>query len=82
MTYSWATYRERKMYDTDRRGIVDAVQRQIAFLLADLEKRTGCYVDGIEIHSTEITKIEDIAPRYLRQVVVDLRRAPGSEWNT
>lgn len=70
------------MDDKERRGIVDAVQRQIAILLADLEKRTGSYVDGIEIRSVEVTRIDDSAPRYVRSVVVDLRRSPGSAWNT
>jgi hypothetical protein len=70
------------MDDNERGKIVEAVQRQIAFLLADLEKRTGGYVDEIGIHSTEVTKIDDSAPRFLRRVVVDLRRVPGSYWNT
>ena len=70
------------MTDNEQRELVDAVQRQIALLLADLEKRTGCYVDGLALHNIEVTTVASKAPEYLRRVEVDLRRQPGSRWQT
>jgi len=68
--------------DKEQQALVTAVEKQIAFLLADLEKRTGCYVDGLAIHNTEVTNTCSPAPEYLRRIEVDLRRQPGSRWQT
>jgi hypothetical protein len=67
--------------DKEQRDLVEIVQKQIANLLSDLEKRTGCYVERIDIHNTEITKLESAVPEYMRHVQVDLRRQPGSQWH-
>ena len=74
--------KEMSMNESEQRDLVQAVERQIAFLLADLEKRTGCYVEALSIHSIEVTKVSSVAPEYLRRVEVDLRRQPGSQWQT
>lgn len=66
---------------SERQKLIDAVQRQIAGLLADLEKRTGCYVDGLQIDNVDITTFDSTAPHYTRRVVIDLRRAPSSHWH-
>lgn len=68
------------MTDSEQRELGQTVERQIASLLADLEKRTGCYVDGLAVHSTEVTQMWAQAPEYMRRVEVDLRRQPGSRW--
>lgn len=39
------------MTESEQRGLVKAVEGQIAALLAGLEKRTGCYVEGLAICS-------------------------------
>jgi hypothetical protein len=70
------------MNDKEQQALVAAVEKQIAFLLADLEKRTGCYVDGLTIHNIEVTTVSSPAPEYLKRVEVDLRRQPGSRWQT
>lgn len=70
------------MDDKERRALIDGVQRQIAFLLADLEKRTGCYVDGLSIESVDVTRVDSDRQMVARAVCVNLRRAPGSEWMT
>ena len=70
------------MNDNEQRALVGTVERQIAFLLADLEKRTGCYVDGLAVHNIEVTSVSSLAREYLRRVEVDLRRQPGSRWQT
>lgn len=74
--------KEMSMNESEQRDLVQAVERQIAFLLADLEKRTSCYVEALSIHSIEVTKVSSVAPEYLRRVEVDLRRQPGSQWQT
>lgn len=70
------------MTESEQNDLVNAAERQIAALLADLERRTSCYVDGLAIHSIEVTKVSSAAPEYVRRVVVDLRRKPGSQWQT
>jgi len=74
--------KEKTMNDEEQRELVTAVEKQIAFLLADLEKRTGCYVDGLALRNTEVTRVSSSEPEYLRRVEVDLRRQPGSRWQT
>jgi len=70
------------MNDADRRALVDAAQRRIAAMLADLERQTGCYVDGIDVVVIVLTSDRSTAPEILRRVEIDLRRAPGSRWQS
>lgn len=70
------------MEDNEQQMLVNQVQRQIAALLADLEKRTGCYVEDLKLHNIETTNINSSAPEFMRRVEVDLRRQPGSRWQT
>ena len=39
----------------EQNELVQTVERQIASLLADLEKRTGCYVEGLQVKDIEVT---------------------------
>lgn len=70
------------MTDSEQRDLVRTVERQIAFLLSDLEKRTGCYVDDLRILNIEVTDIASQSPEFMRRVDVYLRRQPGSHWQT
>ena len=70
------------MTDSEQRELVKTAERQIASILADLEKRTGCYIEGLAVHNVEVTHISSPAPEYARRVAVDLRRQPGSHWET
>lgn len=70
------------MTDNEQSELVQTVERQIAFMLADLEKRTGCYVEGLTVHNIEVTHFASLSPEYIRRVEVDLRRQPGSRWQT
>lgn len=70
------------MDDPKQRGLIDGVQRAIARLLADLEKKTGCYVDGLQIDSLDVTQMTSDRQQLLRSVRIDLRRAPGGGWMT
>jgi hypothetical protein len=70
------------MTESAHRHLVEDTQRQIAMLLAALEAKTGCYVEGIAIRNMEVTTVSSTAPEYLRRVDVDLRRQPGSRWET
>lgn len=71
---------EKHMNDKEQQDLVSAAEKQIALLLADLEKQTGCYVDGLVLKNIEVTTVTSTAPEYLRRVEVDLRRQPGSHW--
>jgi len=57
-------------------------EHQIANLLARLEGLTGCYVDGVHIHDHDITTVSDRDVMRARRVVINLKRAPGSRWET
>ena len=70
------------MTENEQTELVQTVERQIASLLADLEKRTGCYVEGLQVQDIEVTHVASPAPEYIRRVQVDLRRHPGSRWQT
>jgi hypothetical protein len=59
-----------------------ACERQIAALLARLEGLTGCYVEGVHIRDDDVTTIADREVVRARRVVIDLKRAPGSRWET
>lgn len=59
-----------------------ACERQIAALLARLEGLTGCYVDGVHIHDDDVTTVADAAPQHARRVEINLKRVPGSRWET
>ena len=70
------------MTENEQNELVQTVERQIASLLADLEKRTGCYVEGLQVQDIEVTHVASPAPEYIRRVQVDLRRQPGARWQT
>ena len=70
------------MNETDIRELVHATERQIASLLSKLEMQTGCYVDGLAVRSIDVTRLESPGVECLRRVEVDLRRPPGSRWQT
>ena len=70
------------MDDNKQQQLVEQVERQIAATLADLENRTGCYVEGLNVRSIEVTSIASRTPEFMRRVEVDLRRQPGSRWQT
>lgn len=70
------------MNETEHTKLLLACQHRIAALLAGLEAATGCYVDGISIHDDDITTVQDSENRYVSRVVIDLKRAPGSRWDT
>ena len=70
------------MTENEQNELVQTVERQIASLLADLEKRTGCYVEGLQVQDIEVTHVASPAPEHIRRVQVGLRRQPGSRWET
>jgi hypothetical protein len=55
-------------------------ERDIALILANLEKHTGQHVGSIRVDSYESTQIKDVRPIHKRQVIVDLKPIPGSDW--
>jgi len=70
------------MDDKEQQELVDAVSRQIAFLLADLEKRTGCYVEDLGVRDIDVTTMSSRSQDFLRSVEIELRRQPGARWQT
>ena len=70
------------MDDKEQQALVETVAKQIAFLLADLEKRTGSYVEGLAVRDIDVTTMSSRSPDMLRSVEIELRRQPGSRWQT
>lgn len=70
------------MTESEQRALVEATERNIAQLLSQLEKATGCYVEGLAVHNVEVTTMASPAPEYLRRVAVYLRQQPRSQWQT
>lgn len=66
------------MDDREQRLLVGQAETQIAAILADLEKRTGSYVDGIEISDVEVPAWDSPVPEVVRRVEIDLRRQDPS----
>ena len=54
--------------------------RNIANILANLEKETGCIVETIGLESIDITTIQGNKPTILQSVVIEMRRVPGNQW--
>lgn len=61
---------------------VREAQMRVAALLAELETATGQRVSGIDIRNTDITTVGEAAPRWTREVLIDLQAIPGSNWIT
>lgn len=55
---------------------------EIAEILSTLEQRTGQFVDRLDICDTDVTNINSTRQMLARQVVIELRPAPGSNWVT
>jgi hypothetical protein len=61
---------------------VEQAQRQIAQILASLERETGQFVEGVCLHSIDVTTCESATRQLIRQVSIDLKPIPGSNWQT
>jgi hypothetical protein len=70
------------MDDKEQQALVRTTELQIASLLAALEERTGCYVEGLRLRDVETTTVSSRSREFLRGVEIDLRRQPGSRWET
>jgi hypothetical protein len=63
--------------------IVRAAEREIAAVLARLEKATGALVDGLGLGIVDATVLEDDRQMLLMSVRIDLRRpAALHSWGT
>lgn len=54
---------------------------KIAAILRDLERDSGCVVEGLRIDRLEVTTYKDPGQRFLCTVVIELHRLPGQEWS-
>ena len=74
--------RAQELLDTLRSpdGMVRRAQREVAQVLAKLESDTGRTVEYLDISEINVTRIEESAPQWVRQVVILMRRRPGENW--
>lgn len=56
-------------------------EKQIAHILAKLEKETSQIVDSVEINKIDVTCFEDDRPRHKCAVRIITHRLPGNGWS-
>lgn len=61
---------------------IDAAQREIAQILARLEKETGALVEQVRVEQINVTRMESPREEWQRHVRITLRPVPGSIWTT
>lgn len=71
---------ETKSVTADPNSLIDAAEREIARVLAKLESDTGMVLNNICVRDTDVTQIQDVGPRWLRRVVIEMNRLPGTRW--
>ena len=59
---------------------ITVAEREIAAILAQLERDTGSIVTDIEITSIEITTMRDDRRMLQQRVLIELQRMPGTCW--
>lgn len=68
--------------ETNTNQLISAAEVEIAKIIAKLEADTGMILRSIETPSIEVTTIGDIRPKFLKRVVLEMERLPGSQWQT
>lgn len=65
---------------TDTNKLITEAETEIAKVLAKLETDTGMVLDRLEVRDTEVTTFGDRRPQWLRRVVIEMKRLPGTRW--
>jgi aspartokinase-like uncharacterized kinase len=66
----------------DKDGLITTAEKDIAKILAKLEEDTGAIVAQVEVRDMEVTCVDDQRPQWLRSVMINMRRVPGTRWST
>jgi hypothetical protein len=66
---------------TDTNKLITAAEKEISKVLAKLEADTGMVLDRLEVRDTEVTTIGDPRPQWLRRVMIEMKRLPGTRWD-
>ena len=61
-------------------NLIVKAEKEISLILKKLEKDTVSLVESVSVQDIEITTFSDIEPEYQRQVLIEIRRSPGSNW--
>lgn len=62
-------------------NLIAAAEKEISKVLAKLEADTGMVFEHLEVRDTEVTTLGDPRPQWLRRVVVEMKRLPGTRWD-
>lgn len=65
----------------DTNILIDIAEKEIAKILAQLEADTDMVLDMINVKDIEVTTFGDARPQWLRRVVVEMKRRPGTRWS-
>ena len=60
---------------------ISEAEREIARVLAALEKENDCIVDLVALRDIEVTTMGDDRQQLQRRVVIETHRIPGSNWS-
>lgn len=61
--------------------LISQAQKQIAAILAKLEKEGDIVVKSIELDDIDVTKVGDDRRVMRRSVSIDCERLPGCDWD-
>jgi hypothetical protein len=61
-------------------SVIRTAEREIAAILARLERETTSLVRAVEIRDVEVTGMMDDRRQLQRQVLIELDPIPGSNW--
>lgn len=56
-------------------------EKKITEILAELECKTGCKVEGLSIRSLETSSIDSDGAEYMQRASIDLSQPIGSTWD-
>lgn len=66
---------------TDTNKLITAAEKEISKVLAKLEVDADMVLDRLEVRDMEVTTIGDPRPQWLRRVVIEMKRLPGTRWD-
>jgi hypothetical protein len=59
---------------------INEAESAIADILRQLETDTDCVIDTVSLVDVEVTKLNDDRRQFLRRVLIETHRLPGSLW--
>jgi hypothetical protein len=65
---------------TDTEELITAAEKEVTRILAILEADTSMVIDRVVIREMDVTVVGDLRPQWIRSVVIEMKRLPGTRW--